>query len=81
MVVPIIRKSYFWNNPETIGNRDCCLLKSYRMRGILFVVAIILLIGWGVGIFVYALKGLFNILLILALIAFILAIFNRGKQH
>ncbi len=47
------------------------------MRSILLILGIILLLGWGVGIFFYALKGLFNIVLIFALVAFILAIFNR----
>ncbi len=52
------------------------------MRKILFFVAVVLFIGWGIGIFVYALKGLFNIALILALIALVLAIFNRnGKRE
>ena len=51
------------------------------MRGILFGIALILFIGWAIGIFVYALTGLFNIALVVALIAFIMAIFNRnGKQ-
>ncbi|SEM63644.1 hypothetical protein SAMN05216436_10660 [bacterium A37T11] len=47
------------------------------MRSILFIAGIILLIGWGIGIFFYALKGLFNIVLIFALLAFIVGIFNR----
>lgn len=51
--------------------------KTTNMRSFLFIIALVLIIGWGIGIFFYALKGLFNIVLILAAIAFILGIFNR----
>ena len=34
------------------------------MRSFLFILAVILLIGWGIGIFFYALKGLFNIIIV-----------------
>jgi len=50
------------------------------MRYFLFILAFVLLIIWGVGIFWYALKGLFNIVIILAAIAFIIAIFNKPKN-
>lgn len=50
------------------------------MRGFLFILAIILLIGWGIGVFLYALKGLFNIVVVLAAIAFIIAIFSKPKR-
>ncbi len=54
--------------------------KATIMRGFLFILAFVLLIGWGIGIFFYALKGLFNIVIILAAIAFIMAIFNKPKR-
>ncbi|MBK1440273.1 hypothetical protein JHJ32_09775 [Parapedobacter sp. ISTM3] len=50
------------------------------MRGFLFILALILLAVWGIGIFLYALKGLFNIVIILAAIAFIMAIFSKPKR-
>jgi len=50
------------------------------MRSFLFILALVLLIGWGIGIFFYALKGLFNIVIVLAAIAFIMAIFNRSPK-
>gem|GEM_PF-903299 len=50
------------------------------MRGFLFILALILLVIWGIGIFWYALKGLFNILIILAAISFIMAIFSKSKS-
>jgi len=50
------------------------------MRSVLFILALILLIGWGIGIFFYALKGLFNIVIVLAAVAFIMAIFNKSPK-
>jgi len=55
-------------------------LVKKKMRSFLFILAVILLIGWGIGIFFYALKGLFNIVIVLAAIAFIMAIFNRPSK-
>lgn len=49
------------------------------MRGFLFILAIILLVVWSIGLFVYALKGIFNIIIILALVAFIMAMFSKRK--
>lgn len=48
------------------------------MRGILYVIAIVLLIGWLLGVFLYSLKGLIHILLILAIISLILGVIRRG---
>ncbi len=49
------------------------------MRGFLFVLAIILIVVWAIGLFVYALKGIFNIIIVLALVAFILGMFSKRK--
>jgi hypothetical protein len=48
------------------------------MRSLLFLVAIILVIGWLLGVFVYSLKGLIHILLVIAIIALLLGIIRRG---
>ena len=50
------------------------------MRSFLFILALVLLAIWGIGIFWYALKGLFNIIVVFAAIALILAIFNKPKK-
>lgn len=50
------------------------------MRSFLFILAFILLAVWGIGIFFYALKGLFNIIIVFAIIAFVLGLFNRSKS-
>lgn len=49
------------------------------MRGFLFVLAILLLVVWAIGLFGYALKGLFNIVIILALASFILGMVSKRK--
>ncbi|RYE16205.1 MAG: lmo0937 family membrane protein [Sphingobacteriales bacterium] len=48
------------------------------MRGLLYVIAVILLIGWLLGVFVYSVKGLIHILLVLAIISLILGFIRRG---
>ncbi|WP_295716004.1 lmo0937 family membrane protein [Mucilaginibacter sp.] len=42
------------------------------MRSILYIVAVILIIGWAVGAFVYSVGGLIHVLLVIAIIALIL---------
>ena len=44
------------------------------MRSILYIVAVILIIGWVLGAFVYPVGGLIHILLVIAVIAIILAV-------
>ncbi len=44
------------------------------MRGILYIIAIILVIGWLFGFFVYSVGGLIHILLILAIISILISI-------
>ena len=53
-------------------------VKTFNMRGILYTIAVILLIGWLVGVFVYSVSGLIHILIVLAIISFILGIISRG---
>lgn len=49
------------------------------MRSILYIVAVILIIGWLLGVFVYSVSGLIHILLVLAIISLLLAIIGgRG---
>jgi hypothetical protein len=48
------------------------------MRSILYIVAVIMIIGWAIGLFFHALGGLIHILLVIAVIAFILGIIRRA---
>ncbi|HYF30335.1 MAG TPA: lmo0937 family membrane protein [Chitinophagaceae bacterium] len=48
------------------------------MRSILYVVAIILIIGWLLGVFVYSAKGLIHVLIVLAIISLLLGVIRRA---
>jgi len=49
------------------------------MSDILYIVAIILVIGWFVGVFVYSIGSLIHILLVIAVIAILLRLI-RGRD-
>lgn len=54
-------------------------LISNIMRSLLYLVAVILVIGWALGFFVYSAGGLIHILLIIAVIAILLRLIGgRG---
>ena len=44
------------------------------MRSILYIIAVILVIGWAVGVFAYSAGGLIYALLVIAVIAFLLGL-------
>ncbi len=48
------------------------------MRSILYVIAVILVIGWLLGFFVYSLTGLIHVLLVLAVISILLGLIRRA---
>jgi len=57
----------------------CKLLHKQRiMRSLLYIIAVILVIGWVLGFFVWSASGLIHILLILAVIALLLGIIRRA---
>ena len=41
------------------------------MNSLLYIIAVILLIGWAIGVFIYSVAGLIHILLVLAVIAIV----------
>lgn len=49
------------------------------MRGILYIIAVILVIGWLLGVFVYSATGLIHILIVLAIISLLLAVIRGGS--
>ncbi|HVB02302.1 MAG TPA: lmo0937 family membrane protein [Chitinophagaceae bacterium] len=49
------------------------------MRTLLYIIAIILVIGWLVGVFVYSVGGLIHILLVLAIISLLLGLIRRSE--
>lgn len=48
------------------------------MRSLLYLIAVILIIGWALGFFVYSIGGLIHILLVIAVIAILLRLIG-GK--
>lgn len=44
------------------------------MRGLLYIIAVILIIGWALGFFAYSAGYLIHILLVIAIIALLLAV-------
>jgi hypothetical protein len=48
------------------------------MRSLLYIIAVILIIGWAIGTFAYAAGGLIHILLVIAVIFLILGFLRRG---
>lgn len=47
------------------------------MTSLLYIIAVILIIGWALGVFVYSAAGLIHVLLVIAIIAIILALLRR----
>jgi hypothetical protein len=48
------------------------------MSNILYIIAVLLIIGWAIGFLGYAAGGLIHILLVIAVIAFLLGIIRRA---
>lgn len=52
--------------------------KNYFMSGLLYLIAVILIIGWLLGVFVYSVGGLIHVLIVLAVISLVLGIIRRA---
>lgn len=48
------------------------------MRGLLYIIAVILIIGWALGFFVYSAGSIIHVLLVIAIIALLLGIIRRA---
>lgn len=48
------------------------------MRSLLYFIAIILIIGWLLGVFVYSATGLIHLLIVIAIISLLLGIIRRA---
>lgn len=48
------------------------------MRNLLYIIAVILIIGWLVGVFAYSASGLIHVLLVLAIVSIVLSLIRRG---
>ncbi|MBC7486598.1 MAG: lmo0937 family membrane protein [Cytophagaceae bacterium] len=49
------------------------------MNSLLYLIAIILIIGWAVGFFVYSATGIIHVLLVIAIIAVLLNVIRGGR--
>ncbi|XZF14262.1 lmo0937 family membrane protein [Chitinophagaceae bacterium MMS25-I14] len=48
------------------------------MRSLLYIIAVILIIGWLLGVFVYSATGLIHLLLVFAIISLLIGFIRRG---
>ncbi|MFD2871125.1 lmo0937 family membrane protein [Mucilaginibacter ximonensis] len=48
------------------------------MRGLLYIIAVILIIGWALGFFYYSAGGIIHVLLVIAVIALLLGVIRRA---
>jgi len=53
-------------------------LNINTMRGLLYIIAVILVIGWAIGFFAYSAGGIIHVLLVIAIIALILGVIRRA---
>jgi len=49
------------------------------MRNLLYIVAVVLVLGWAIGFFVYSVGAIIHVLLVIAVISIILTII-RGEK-
>ena len=48
------------------------------MRGLLYIIAVILIIGWAIGVFAYSAGGIIHVLLVIAIVALLLGVIRRA---
>jgi len=51
------------------------------MRTLFFIIAVVLLVGWALGTFVYAVGNLIYILLVLAIVAWVLGMARKNTRN
>jgi len=67
----------FWH--DFIGYGNNINLKNITMRSLLYIIAVILVIGWAISVFAYSIGGLIHILIVIAIISLVLGLF-RGPS-
>ena len=50
------------------------------MRSLLYIIAVILVIGWAISVFAYSISGLIHILLVIAIISLVLGLFRSSSS-
>jgi Family of unknown function (DUF5670) len=61
-------------NQTTIINQ-----KIKFMSSLLYIIAIILIIGWAIGVFAYSATGIIHVLLVIAIIAILLRLIGGSR--
>jgi hypothetical protein len=59
--------------------QDRTLFFHLKKPAMLYLIAVILLIGWALGFFVFSVGGLIHILLVIAIIAILLRLIRGGN--
>jgi hypothetical protein len=54
------------------------ILKKYNMNNLLYLIAVVLIIGWAIGVFAYSAGGIIHVLLVIAIIAILFKVI-RGN--
>lgn len=49
------------------------------MSSLLYIIAIILIIGWAIGVFAYSATGLIHVLLVIAVVAILLRLISGRR--
>jgi hypothetical protein len=53
--------------------------KTTNMKNLLYIIAVILILGWAIGFFAYSAGAVIHLLLVIAIIAILLNIIRGGK--
>jgi Family of unknown function (DUF5670) len=67
-----------WHDNHIRGYRHYFKPTINFMRSLLYLIAVILLIGWILGFFVYSAGGVIHILLVIAIISLLLGVIRRA---
>ena len=55
--------------------------ETFNMGNLLYILAVVLVIGWLLGVFVYSATGLIHVLLVIAIVAILLRVIqSRGTK-
>jgi hypothetical protein len=55
------------------------VIKTFFMNSILYLIAVLLIIGWILGFFVFSAGGIIHVLLVLAVIAILIRIIGGSR--
>jgi len=78
-LIPAGRYSGEWQTFYTATAKiSTYYLNNVLMRSLLYFIAVVLLIGWLLGVFVYSATGLIHVLIVIAIISLLLGVIRRA---